>query len=292
MGYTSYSVDNRSIRSSTLNYVGGSTDSIFTQQKKAEIHTSMSPYNLIYRECLDSKEHPNTIPIILSLDVTGSMGMIPRDLIATGLPKMMGSMIQKGLSDVSLCFIAVGDHECDTYPLQVGQFESGDAELDMWLTRTYLEGGGGGNSGESYHLAWFLAANHMKIDSFDKRNKKGFLFTVGDEPCLKNLPSSALKTIFNGNYQKTNFDLHELLAEAQREWNVYHLHVLHSNQSEKALSSWKELLNDNCIEIKDYHNIPDVLSQIVIDNNKNIIENNNVDSKESSDNNIRSEIML
>ena len=28
----------------------------------------------VIRECRDTKEHPNTIPVILALDVTGSMG--------------------------------------------------------------------------------------------------------------------------------------------------------------------------------------------------------------------------
>ena len=85
-------------------------------------------------------------------------------------------------------FGAIGDHECDSCPLQVGQFESGDVELDMWLTRTFLEKGGGGNNGESYGLAWFMANNFIRTDAKDKRQQKGFVLTIGDEPVLHNYP--------------------------------------------------------------------------------------------------------
>lgn len=37
------------------------------------------------RECRDSEEHPESLPIIIALDVTGSMGMVPHSLITGGL---------------------------------------------------------------------------------------------------------------------------------------------------------------------------------------------------------------
>src|SRR5690606_5631209 len=97
----------------------------------------------------------------------------------------------------SVLFLAIGDHETDSAPLQVGQFESGDAELDLWLTRTWLEGKGGANSGESYLLAWYFASKFTKLDSLDKRGQKGFLFTIGDEPGLSILPKRAINEIMN-----------------------------------------------------------------------------------------------
>ena len=41
--------------------------------KARRLDEALNPYKVI-RECVDSEEHPNTIPVILALDVTGSMG--------------------------------------------------------------------------------------------------------------------------------------------------------------------------------------------------------------------------
>lgn len=263
MGYASYSVNSRTTRAVTEGYHTKSVDDIFQQNKLRQIHESMSPIGLKIRECCDSEAHPLTIPIILALDDTGSMRRIPHDLIKDGLPKLMGSLIQKGATDASLMFMAVGDHECDHYPLQIGQFESGDEELDMWLTRTYLEGGGGGNSGESYLIPWYVASRHTKIDSFTKRGKKGLLFTVGDEECLRKLPASEITRIFGDPAQKSLSDK-ELLEEASKMYDVFHIHILHSDQAKREYGYWKELLGQNCIGIEDYTKVPEVICETVL----------------------------
>jgi hypothetical protein len=150
MGSTRYDIDARYDRARKAGYGTKSAGEIFTQNAKRQAHPSMIPHGVAFRESRDSEVHPHSVPIILGLDVTGSMGHIPYELIREGLPKLMGGIIQGGVPDPALLFLGIGDHECDNYPLQVGQFESGDEELDMWLTRTYIESGGGGNGGESY----------------------------------------------------------------------------------------------------------------------------------------------
>lgn len=262
MGYSSYSTTDRATR--TVTYCAAtSVDQIFTQQAERKAHADMSPANVVVRECKDSEAHPNTVPIQLYLDVTGSMGHIPHEMIKTGLPTLMSTLIQSGVTDASLMFGAIGDHECDSYPLQVGQFESGDAELDMWLTRTYLEGKGGGNAGESYLLAWYFAAFHTTTDSFVKRGRKGFVFTVGDEPTLKSLPQSALKGIMRSTaVGESTYSASELYAAASQQNHVFHIHINHG--SRKADPYFKELLGSNFLELNDHTQLPQLLSVTIL----------------------------
>lgn len=267
MGSTKYDMDARYDRASKEGYGTKSAGEIFTQNAKRKAHESMNPYGISFRESRDSEIHPNSVPIILGLDVTGSMGHIPHELIREGLPKLMGGIIQGGVPDPALLFLGIGDHECDGYPLQVGQFESGDEELDMWLTRTYIESGGGGNAGESYLLAWYFAAFHTRTDAFEKRQQKGLLFTVGDEPCLKTLPASAIREIM-GKGQQT-YTHKELLEEAKKKYEVFHISVLHSDQALRADQGWKDLLGRNCISIEDHREIPNVIKNIICDKFKN-----------------------
>lgn len=99
------------------------------------------------RECRDSEEHPQSTPIIIALDVTGSMLDIPHKMITEQLPYIMGKIQQMGIPDPQLLFMAVGDHEWDRYPIQIGQFESDTEKIVNMLQSFVLEGGGGGNIG-------------------------------------------------------------------------------------------------------------------------------------------------
>ena len=260
MGYSTYSTNERSIRSQSMGYKTKSREEIFTQSRT---HETMNPNGVKFRECRDSESHPNATPIQFYLDVTGSMGDIPHILIKEGLPHIMSSLIESGVKDASLMFGAIGDHKCDSAPLQVAQFESGDAELDMFLTRTYLEGRGGGNGGESYLLAWYFASNHVKIDSFEKRKQKGFVFTIGDEPCHNELPCNAIKGIMgNTAVCEATMTREQLLASAQKENHVFHIFITHGTR--ECDSAWKELMGNNLIMLDDYTKLSKVISDTIL----------------------------
>jgi hypothetical protein len=264
MGGSFYDTDARSSRATSAGYYTKSVNEVFTQQKKKRIHEDMNPKNIQIRECRDSAAHPDAFPVALFLDATGSMGSIPQQLVRDGLPTMMSKLIQNGAVDSAVLFGAVGDHECDKAPLQVSQFESGDIELDMWLTRTWLEGGGGGNDGESYLLAWQFAANHIVSDAWEKRNIKGVLFTIGDEPNLPNLPKSAVVGIYGESaMQSATISADALLTQAQEKFHVYHLHLTERG-GKTSLAGWKQKLGQNCVEVKHHNDVPSVIADIVL----------------------------
>ncbi|MCI5178058.1 MAG: hypothetical protein D3911_01795 [Candidatus Electrothrix sp. AW3_4] len=263
MGMGSYSLDDRAKRSEIKGYSSRSIREIFSQR---EVNRAMNPYGVTLRESRDSEEHPESVAIILGLDVTGSMGSIPHHLVQDGLPKIMGKIIQSGTKDPQLMFLAIGDHEYDQSPLQVGQFESSDRLLDKWLTNVYLEGGGGGNTGESYLLAWYFAAFHTAIDCFEKRKKKGFLFTIGDEPTLPDIPVKDLKAIMgNGQYESSYATT--LLDKARQSYHVYHLHIkqTYAGSMQETMDGWKQLLGDHLIILEDHKEVSTVLPQIIAD---------------------------
>lgn len=265
MGYPNYNSESRSIRAKSSGYYTKSSNEVFTQNNLRRAHESMIPKGIIVRESCDSENHPNTIPIVLALDVTGSMRKIPQDLIKDGLPTMMTTLIDNNVPDAAVLFLSIGDHINDSYPLQVGQFESGDEELDLWLTRTYLEGRGGANNGESYMLAWYFAAFHTKTDAYEKRGKRGFLFTIGDEPCLPILPSRTIEELMGTKVDKS-YTSEELLEKAKEMYDVYHIHVLEGEKGVRSLPYWENLLGQNCIPVNDFTTIPKVISNVVIDN--------------------------
>lgn len=259
MGHSSYSTVNRAANSISNNYATASVDKIFVQQVEQQAHKAMKSVNIELREARDSENHPNSVPIILALDVTGSMGYIPHELIKDGLPTIMGNIIKKGVADPALLFLGIGDHEYDNEPLQVGQFESGDEELDMWLTRTYLEGGGGGNEGESYGLAHYFAARHTATDAWDKRKQKGILITVGDEPNLTSYPTGALREI-TGNGDIKTFTDKEIFEEALEKWDIYHIYPVKYWDRPETVSYWKQLLGDRYFRVD---NVADISKRII-----------------------------
>ena len=263
MGGGGYSYSDREVRSRALGYHKKSEREIFTERS---INNAMDPSGVTLRESRDSEEHPDSVPVVLALDETGSMGSIPTFLVKTGLPDMMDKIIKDGVPDPQVLFLGIGDHTCDEAPLQVGQFESSDELLDHWLTKLYLEGNGGGNDGESYMLAWMFAGRYTSTDRFEKRGKKGILFTVGDEPVLRSISARAQKHIMgDGEYSEKSSV--ELLDMAREKYEVFHLHLIEGSNGRRpeVQDGWRQLMGPNVIFVEHKEDVAQIIADKVLE---------------------------
>lgn len=110
------------------------TDEIYS----SHFHKNLNPKGVKIRESRDSEDNPRSTPVIIALDVTGSMGMIADVIARTGLGTLFEAILdRKPISDPHLMFMGVGDANCDSAPLQVSQFEA-DKRIIEQLTQIYL----------------------------------------------------------------------------------------------------------------------------------------------------------
>lgn len=222
----------------------------------------LNPRDVI-RECKDSEEHPNTFPIILALDVTGSMGKATK-MCATKLNDIMEALY-KDVKDVEFMMMGIGDLSYDSAPIQVTQFESDVRILDQ-TTKIYFEGGGGGNAFESYTAAWYFGLYNTDLDCW-KRGKKGLIITLVDEPLNPYLPGKALGRVLGKEMQ--DVDTEFLYEEVVKKFNVYHIAITDTECSfkyykERIENTWGSLLGERCLYAKS-EDLPETIKQIVND---------------------------
>ena len=236
-------------------------DKIYSTRGKAL--KSLDPKGLSIRESRDSVDNPLSTPIIVGVDVTGSMGMIAETIARKGLGTLFQEILdRKPVTDPHVMFMGVGDAACDTSPLQVSQFEA-DNRIVEQLTGIFLEGGGGGNGFESYNLPWYFAAMHTATDSFEKRNKKGYLFTIGDEPPPPSLLADHIKSVF-GDEAVKDIPSKELIAMAEKMYHVFHVVVKEGNGMSgstgiRGVKEWNELLGRRVLMLSDHTKLSEVI---------------------------------
>lgn len=226
----------------------GVIDSVNSNQemfKARTIDPALNPKNVI-RECCDSAEHPNTLPVILALDVTGSMGDAAVE-VAKKLNIIMTKLYEK-ISDVEFMVMGIGDLAYDDCPIQASQFES-DIRIAEQLDKIYFEFGGGGNSFESYTAAWYFGSRHTKLDCLN-RGRKGIIITMGDEQLNPYLPLKGRRSGLmeaTGDNLQSDVETKDLYDEASQKFNIYHLDVSHGyrwGKGDEIEKSYKKYLDD------------------------------------------------
>ena len=218
------------------------------------------------RECCFAVGFNDALPIVVSIDGTGSMEQVPYEIQA-GLPKLIGLVTDQGISShPNVMFMCHDDeHAVPTdAAFQMSQFETEAPKLLEALNELVIPHCGGGNSGEAYHIPIYAAAYHTRLEPFERNGTKGFFFMICDEePYYYNgdptkngtTPAVALE-LFSDTIEDTVTMLTALKKLCER----YHVFIIRpghtSNGQNRSITKlWQNLLatagenRENVLEI-------------------------------------------
>lgn len=250
MGYGSYNAkDWGKLKDSKGIGNAGSVKEIFVRR---EIDPRFDPKYIAVREARDSEDHPNSTPIILGLDVTGSMGYLSEQIAKEALNETMLKLYSTNIiEDPAILFAAYGDYR-DYAPLQVTQFES-DIRIAEQLLDLWLEDAGSGQVVP--YLLWYFAGKHTKLDAYDNHDKKGFLITIGDDAeCRFDNTADTIQRVFG----EIGPGVEACLAAAKEKFEVMHIFI---GEPEKSAKKFMKLLPGRTMTIgkNDITYLPQIL---------------------------------
>ncbi|WP_341257150.1 hypothetical protein [Gordonia malaquae] len=247
----------------------GSADFAYSASTKSrpasewKAHPDLDPLDVGVRESRDSAEHPQSTPIVVMFDVTGSMGSVPVAM-QKQLSKLHGLLLRKGYAtDPQIMFGAIGDAETDYVPLQVGQFES-DNRMDDQLRNILLEGNGGGQKTESYELAAYFLARHTATDAWDKRGRKGYVFLIGDEMNKRSLKARHIREVI-GDEVRRDLDPRSVYRELQKQWEVFYILPRQTSYYDdpQVRGHWQDILGERVLFLEDPNAVCDLIAVTV-----------------------------
>lgn len=229
--------------------------------KSRAIDPALDPKEITLRESRDSAANPASTPLVVAQDVTGSMGAVIEYMHRHSLGALVEEVYgRRPITDPHIMIMGIGDVEVDHAPLQVTQFEAEVGPLTSQIEKIFLEGGGGANRYESYTLAWLFGALHTVHDSWQKRSKKGYLFTVGDEE-----PTSILRRADVNKFLKTPLETDltakQLLDMVSRTYEVFHVIVEEGSNGmfPSTHEAWTHLLGQRALRLKDHRKLSEVI---------------------------------
>lgn len=251
MGYGSYSLEAHKA------IVASRAES--TMKFASVFDPKMNPAATGRRESRDSEAHPDSLAIIFALDVSTSMGAIPRSLATRTLPGFMEATLSFVASPqiLFMAFVDARYWKGQWLALQVGQFESEAALIDRWLASTYIPEGESPfvipteYIGESYDLAMYFAARHTSIDCLEKRGKRGYFFMTGDEPPFTRLDPAHVRDAIDPQAQE-EIALPALVAELARSYEPFFLIPDRARAERDGCEKiYRKLLHERCIVLED-----------------------------------------
>jgi len=196
-------------------------------------------------------ESKSSSPVVIVCDVTASMGDWPATIFSK-LPYLDLEGKEYLGEDMEISFCAVGDQFSDNYPLQVQDFCTGTDMKDA-LTSLIIEGGGGGQTNESYDLPAAYYAFNCEIPNA----VKPILIFIGDEGLYDFIDKSGAE-----KWAQTNVDGRmtpkTLFETLKQKWAVYLVRKPYGSYSESSggdstnrriQGQWEELLGEDHVSM-------------------------------------------
>jgi hypothetical protein len=197
------------------------------------------------------------------LDVTGS-NISQARIVHQQLRTLMDLLLKEQyVKDPQIMFSAIGDARTDHLPLQVGQFES-DNRMDEALGNIVLEGNGGGQKHESYQIAFYTMTRHTVTDAWEKRDKKGHLYVVGDEMSWPLLRKDEIDKLIGPEIDR-DIQLQHVITAVKQRWNTTFIRPQASDygRDPEVESFWRQLLGESFVTIRNASEIvPYIASDI------------------------------
>lgn len=173
-------------------------------------------------------------PVVIVCDVTGSMGDWPATIFSK-LPYLDIEGKEYLGDSMEVSFGAIGDCHCDKYPLQVYPFVKGK-EMEANLKKMIIEGGGGGNEGESYDLAALYYARNVEMPNAIKP----LFIIIGDEPLYKTVYRSKSESWARTKIEES-MSVKEAFDELMKKYSCYHIHRGSGDDVEDSTENWLDV---------------------------------------------------
>lgn len=199
-------------------------------------------------------------PVVICCDVTGSMGEWPA-VIFSKLPYLdLEGKTYLG-EKMETSFNAVGDCFSDKYPLQIRKFVTGTA-MEAELKELVIEGGGGGQTNESYDLAALYYSRNCEMPN---AVRPIFIF-IGDEGLYNFVDKEKGELLCHTSMEK-RVSIEKVFEDLKAKFSVYLIRKPYGNildcsdeTNQRIQKQWVELLGaDHVVMLPDASRVVDVI---------------------------------
>jgi hypothetical protein len=230
------------------------------------VHPTLNPMRIVDKpfgklESRDSTEHPISVPIIITFDVTGSNVNNAR-IAQQQLPALMNKLMAVCNNPQVAIWANDDTRVVGRNAIQMSDFES-DNRIDDSIRNIWLTADGGGNGGESYDLLIYAAARKTVTDSLAKRGEKGIMILYADENFFPSVRRIDVKEIF-GDVIEADIPIGDIVAEAQKKWEINVLWPGNSGASQATHDQYQELFGvDNVYTLESPEALCDTVAGLV-----------------------------